>query len=76
MSFATYTDIIQDQAIAIVYRRHDDIFPMTIRSGDFLNDKDGSYKHDDFIGQPWGSKVCHELFKILDSFDNSSSNLM
>jgi tRNA (adenine57-N1/adenine58-N1)-methyltransferase len=58
MSFEKYTSTIQDGNIAIVYHRHSDIYPLVITAGNYVNNKDGSYKHDDFIGKPWGSKVC------------------
>ncbi|KAJ1497024.1 hypothetical protein HMI56_005852 [Coelomomyces lativittatus] len=55
--FNTYQPFICDGDIAIVYQGHHDLYPMGIVAGNVMNDKSGSYKHDDFIGQPWGSKV-------------------
>ncbi|ORZ35121.1 tRNA methyltransferase complex GCD14 subunit-domain-containing protein [Catenaria anguillulae PL171] len=56
MPFLTLTDTIQAGDLAILYRGHNDLLPLTIVPGEVINGKGGSFKHDDFIGKPWGSK--------------------
>ncbi|KAI9159599.1 tRNA (adenine-N(1)-)-methyltransferase catalytic subunit trm61 [Blastocladiella emersonii ATCC 22665] len=56
MTFATYTETIADGDWAILYRGHNDVHPVQIKAGTVLNNRAGSFKHDDFIGKPWGTR--------------------
>ncbi|KAL7747611.1 tRNA (adenine-N(1)-)-methyltransferase catalytic subunit trm61 [Sorochytrium milnesiophthora] len=60
MSFVTYSPVIQEGDIAILFRSHSDLSAIEIKRGTVIAGKTGLYKHDDFIGKPWGSKfACH-----------------
>ncbi|KAI9216465.1 tRNA methyltransferase complex GCD14 subunit-domain-containing protein [Blastocladiella britannica] len=57
-SFELYTPAMVAGDIAIVFRGHGDMHPIVLTPGEVFNNKSGSFKHDDFIGKPWGSKFA------------------
>ncbi|KIY71968.1 tRNA methyltransferase complex subunit Cpd1 [Cylindrobasidium torrendii FP15055 ss-10] len=48
---------IADGDVIIVWLTRDLIQPLTVEAGKDFNSRFGNYKHDDFIGTPYGSKV-------------------
>uniref|UniRef100_A0A1D1Z2X6 tRNA (adenine(58)-N(1))-methyltransferase n=1 Tax=Anthurium amnicola TaxID=1678845 RepID=A0A1D1Z2X6_9ARAE len=48
---------ISDGDLVIVYERHDAMKAVTVRAGSELQNRFGVFKHSDWIGKPFGSKV-------------------
>ncbi len=43
--------------LVITYERHDSMSYLFLEKGKMYNNKFGSFYHDDFIGQPFGTKI-------------------
>ncbi len=49
--------LMQDGDLIVVYERHDSMDHFYLETGKILNNKFGSFHHNDFIGSPFGSKI-------------------
>ena len=49
--------IMQNGDLTIVYERHTTLDHLYLKSGEILNNRYGSFYHDDFIGRPYGSRI-------------------
>uniref|UniRef100_A0A0D9W3G7 tRNA (adenine(58)-N(1))-methyltransferase n=1 Tax=Leersia perrieri TaxID=77586 RepID=A0A0D9W3G7_9ORYZ len=56
-SKATSQRKISDGDTVVVYERHDAMRAITVRAGGVLQNRFGVFRHDDWIGRPFGSKV-------------------
>ncbi|MQM05524.1 hypothetical protein Taro_038333 [Colocasia esculenta] len=53
----TFQRRIRDGDLVIVYERHDAMKAVTVRAGSELQNRFGVFKHSDWVGKPFGSKV-------------------
>lgn len=57
MGFLKYKDIIEDGDLVIVYLSRTSYQPITVKAGDTLNTRFGSFPHDTMIGKKYGSQL-------------------
>nr|AFK47103.1 unknown [Medicago truncatula] len=53
----SFNRTISNGDLAIVYARHDNMKPVTVSEGSVLQNRFGVFKHSDWIGKSFGSKV-------------------
>lgn len=53
----SFNRTIGDGDLVIVYERHDNMKAITVSEGSVLQNRFGVFKHSDWIGKPFGSKV-------------------
>lgn len=53
----SFNRVISNGDLVIVYERHDNMKPVTVSENSVLQNRFGVFKHSDWIGKPFGSKV-------------------
>ena len=53
----SHPKVIEEGDLVVVYERHDSLDHLFIKKGSILQNKFGTFPHDDMIGRPFGSKI-------------------
>ncbi|KAJ2088868.1 tRNA (adenine-N(1)-)-methyltransferase catalytic subunit trm61, partial [Coemansia sp. S142-1] len=53
--FHQYKAVIEDGDLVVVYLNPENMLTATVKTGGVLNNKYGSFRHDDMIGLKYGS---------------------
>lgn len=69
-----YTGACRDGDMVIVFGSHTMIEPLRLQTGGILNNKFGSFRHDDIIGKPFGSRVRSSVPKVVKRGSRKNSS--
>lgn len=61
----SFTRCITNGDLVIVYERHDSMRAVTVSEGSVLQNRFGVFKHSDWVGKPFGSKVFSNKGKFV-----------